>query len=41
MIVIVDGTIKTADGGESSLSIRNNKTLMGKDKNAKILEEFP
>ena len=36
MIVIVDGTIKTTDGGDCSLSIRNNKTLIGKDKNAKI-----
>ena len=36
MIVIVDGTIKTTDGGNNALSIRSNKTLMGKDKNAKI-----
>lgn len=36
MIVIVDGTIKTTDGGDKALSIRSNKTLMGKDKNAKI-----
>ena len=36
MIVIVDGTIKTTDGGDRALSIRSNKTLMGKDKNAKI-----
>jgi len=36
MIIIVDGTIKTTDGGNRALSIRSNKTLMGKDKNAKI-----
>ena len=30
MIVIVDGTIKTTDGGDKALSIRSNKTLMGK-----------
>lgn len=30
MIVIVDGTIKTTDGGDRALSIRSNKTLMGK-----------
>ena len=33
MIVIVEGTIKT---GDKLLSIRSNKTLMGKDKNSKI-----
>ena len=36
MIVIVDGAIKTTDGGDSSLSIRSNRTLKGEDKNAKI-----
>ena len=36
MIIIVDGTIKTTDGGDRALSIRSNKTLMGKDKKAKI-----
>ena len=36
MILIVDDTIKTTDGGDRLLSIKSNKTLMGKDKNAKI-----
>lgn len=36
MIIIVEGTIKTTDGGDKSLNVRSNKTLMGKDKNAKI-----
>ena len=36
MIAIVDGTIKTTEGGDGSLNIRSNKTLIGKDKNAKI-----
>lgn len=36
MILIVDDTIKTTDGGDRALSIKSNKTLMGKDKNEKI-----
>jgi pectate lyase len=36
LIIIVDGTIKTTEGGERELPIKSNKTIMGKDKNAKI-----
>ncbi len=35
-VIIVSGTIKTTDGGNSALQITSNKTIIGADKNAKI-----
>src|SRR5262249_40389330 len=35
-VVIVNGTIKTTDGGGSALSVASNKTIIGANKNATI-----
>jgi pectate lyase len=35
-VIIVNGTIKTTDGGGSALSVASNKTIIGANKNATI-----